>query len=77
MEEKPDTATDSAFVYVNDIPTSFTEGSTLIELVEQLAVPHVGIAIAINLEIVSKSHWGDTVLRSSDRIEIVSIASGG
>ncbi len=36
-----------------------------------------GVAVAVNSEVVPKSRWSETVLKSGDRIEIVGASQGG
>ncbi|MCS7262340.1 MAG: sulfur carrier protein ThiS [Aquificaceae bacterium] len=52
---------------------------TLQELLNHLDIPirPVGLAVAVNEEVVPKSRYGEYVLRDGDRVEIVNLVGGG
>ena len=50
---------------------------TLAELVEQIQLPPVGIAIAVNNKVVRKADWGSTVLRDGDCLTVITAVCGG
>lgn len=50
---------------------------SLASLVEQLGMCSERVAIELNREIVARSHWGQTLLRDGDRLEIVHFVGGG
>jgi len=47
------------------------------EFVLEHSLPQAGMAVAVNGSVVPKSEWSMTLLRSNDRIEIVTAAAGG
>jgi sulfur carrier protein len=47
------------------------------EFVLERSLPQAGMAVAVNGSVVPKSEWSMTLLRSNDRIEIVTAAAGG
>ncbi len=53
------------------------QATTLGDLVELLELPNLGVAIALNSEIIPKSNWKNTILTTGICVEVVSIASGG
>ncbi len=46
-------------------------------LLEVLEIDNRSVAIELNLEIVPKSLWEQTILKSGDRIELVQFVGGG
>jgi len=52
-------------------------GTTVADMVEAAFPLPAGIAVALNGEVVARSLWAHTVLRSGDRLEILSVAPGG
>ncbi|PIE20387.1 MAG: thiamine biosynthesis protein ThiS [Neptuniibacter caesariensis] len=64
-------------VQVNGEMLQVQDGITLSGLVEQLDLGEKRIAIELNLEIIPRSEHGETVLKESDRVEIVHAIGGG
>ena len=52
---------------------------SLQELIKDMALEtdRKGIALCVNLQVIPKEAWGETVLKNNDRIEIVIAAPGG
>lgn len=64
-------------VQVNGEMLQVQDGITLTGLVEQLELGEKRIAIELNLEIIPRSQHEDTILKESDRVEIVHAIGGG
>ena len=64
-------------INVNNKPQSISGNSSVSALLEQLNIVSVGIAIAVNNEIVSKEKWSDTLLQKEDRVTIIQATQGG
>lgn len=64
-------------INVNNKPQSISGNSSVSTLLEQLNIVSVGIAIAVNNEIVSKEKWSDTLLQKEDRVTIIQATQGG
>jgi sulfur carrier protein len=68
-------------IQVNGEILDIFEGTTLVQLVQQLAAETGrdarGFAIELNLEIVPKSLHALTFLREGDRLEVVQFVGGG
>jgi thiamine biosynthesis protein ThiS len=56
---------------------SFSEASSLEDLVGELGLKADRIAVEHNGEIVSRAAWGGTALREGDRLEVVHFVGGG
>lgn len=50
---------------------------TVAEFVRERELPMNGVAVALNGDVIPKSEWPSTYLRTSDRVEIVTAAAGG
>ena len=55
----------------------FGEGLTLGGLLSQLSIPKEKVVIELNLEIIPKDRWGETVIKDGDEVEIVHFVGGG
>jgi sulfur carrier protein len=64
-------------IAVNGRPTTVAVGTTVAQLVAQWCPSPDGIAVARNREVVPRSAWSQTDLRSDDQVEIVAAAAGG
>ena len=62
---------------VNGKPAQAEEGSTLGQLADSLGLPALGVAIALDGEIVPRSQWAFTLVSEGCAVEVVSIAAGG
>ena len=50
---------------------------TLLQLLETLNLPTLGVAVAVNSDIVLASNYDETKLREGDKIEIIRAVGGG
>ena len=64
-------------VWLNNQAIECQSQQCLIELVEQLTLPTVGAAIAINQAIITRSDWSTTVLNHNDQITLFQVIAGG
>jgi sulfur carrier protein len=64
-------------VTVNGEERSLPADATLGTLLEDLAAPARGVAVAINGEVVPRGEWAATVLEEGVRIEVVAAIQGG
>ena len=62
---------------INGESKDFPDGATLAALIEQLGSKPDRVAVELNLEIVPRDKWKETVLRNGDRLEIVHFVGGG
>lgn len=62
---------------INGENKDFANSINLAELLEILKVEVNGVAIAINMEIVSRNTYKETILNDGDEIEIVRAVGGG
>lgn len=64
-------------IVVNGKTLAVAEGCTLAALLEQLAAPGRGVAVARNDAVVPRSAFASERLREGDRIEIIQAVAGG
>lgn len=64
-------------IIVNGEQKQIQEGFTVVGLLDLLGVQKERVAVELNLNIVPKGRFGETVLKDGDRVEIVSFVGGG
>ncbi|GAA0357032.1 sulfur carrier protein ThiS [Bowmanella denitrificans] len=62
---------------INDMPQQFAQPLSIADLLQTLAQPQNGIAVALNQQVVSKSQWPHTQLKDHDRITLFKVVAGG
>ncbi len=63
-------------IKVNNEALDF-KGKTVADLIAQLGLPAVGVAVAIGTDIVSRDAWQTKELAEGDYVMIIRAASGG
>jgi len=63
-------------VIINQQETEL-QASTLTGLVNELQLPYVGIAIAVNQQIIPRNIWDSSQLNQNDQITIIRATRGG
>lgn len=64
-------------VAVNRQPREIPSGMSILTLLEDMALPETGIAVAINQTVVVADHWSSTVLQRDDDIQVFQAIAGG
>lgn len=64
-------------ITVNDQRTEIEENSTVADLIERQGLSKRALAVEVNLVLVPHATQSQTVLRSSDQVEIVTLSGGG
>lgn len=64
-------------IVLNGKAREIAENTTVLGLLNELDIKPQGIAVELNLEIVSKSKFAETVLKDGDKVEIVRMVGGG
>lgn len=64
-------------IYINGEPQLFEGVSTVAALVEKLTLNIRKVAVEVNLAIIPRSLYGETLLSEGDKIEIVQFIGGG
>lgn len=61
----------------NGEPISISDEMTLVDLLENKKIERVGIAIAVNQEVQTKTMWSDTRLKAGDDVVVFRAIAGG
>ena len=64
-------------IKLNGEPQEVGEGTTLLGLVEQLALAPERLAVELNREVVRRADWPRVEVSEGDRVEIVHFVGGG
>ena len=64
-------------VIVNDEPRTLPDGATVADLVASLTLGPRRIAVEVNVQIVPRATYAQTVLHEGDRVEIIHFVGGG
>ena len=52
-------------------------GTTVAELLARLDLPHRGVAVAVDAEVIPRGEWGTHVVADGARVEVVTAVQGG
>jgi len=75
--QSPEPIGNNLKIQVNGESQELPDGSSLEDLVQQLSLPPVRIAIELNRNVARRADWANTILTEGDRIEIVHFVGGG
>jgi sulfur carrier protein len=64
-------------IQVNGEPREVASGTTVAELLEQLAIKDGRVAVEVNLDVIRRENRKARVLQDGDRVEVVSFVGGG
>lgn len=64
-------------IQLNGESYELTEGASVADLLEQLALTGRRVAVELNLEIVPRSAHASTLLKTGDNLEVVHAIGGG
>ncbi|MBK7597391.1 MAG: sulfur carrier protein ThiS [Acidobacteria bacterium] len=64
-------------IILNGEPYLIGENRSIVDLVHLLNLVPERLAIELNLDILPKSAWGETLLKPGDRVEMVHFVGGG
>ena len=64
-------------IILNGEPYRIGENRSIADLVHLLNLVPERLAIELNLDILPKSAWGETLLKPGDRVEMVHFVGGG
>ncbi len=62
---------------VNGNRRTLSEGMTVAQLLQQLAVTPERVAVEVNLTVLTRAQHPTTILQAGDQVEIVQIIGGG
>lgn len=64
-------------IEVNGKRREIASGTTIAELLNDLAVKQPHVAVEVNLEVVPRARHAETTLQDGDRLEVVTLVGGG
>jgi sulfur carrier protein len=64
-------------VLLNGTDTALPDGTTLASALEELQLPHRGVAVAVDREVVPRGAWDQTPLHEGATVEVVHAVQGG
>jgi len=64
-------------VLLNGADTQLPEGTTLASALDELNLPHRGVAVAVDREVVPRGAWDRTPLHDGATVEVVHAVQGG
>lgn len=64
-------------IFFNGEPRDVAEGTTVAELLQQLALQPRYVAVEINLQLIPRQRHAEHVLIAEDRLEVVTLVGGG
>jgi len=70
-------ARDSMQIRLNGKTREIAEGMTVSQLLDELKLQALRVAVQVNMDIVKRERYGEVVLQSGDAVEILTFMSGG
>lgn len=64
-------------IHLNGESREISDHQSIHALIEVLAVPANGTAVAVNDRVVPRSNWGSHLLQDQDRVLVIRAAQGG
>jgi sulfur carrier protein len=64
-------------IVVNDVEREVSEGTSIAQLLTELAMTGRHLAVEVNLELVPRARHAEHTLHAGDRLEIVTFVGGG
>ena len=64
-------------IVLNGDPKDLTGEVTLQQLLDQLSIPNGRVACEVNLRIVRRAQYAQTVIKEGDAVEIIQAIGGG
>lgn len=64
-------------IIINGKNKTISNNTTLTALLNELNIDAQRVAVELNMSIIDKSDYSKTILKNSDRLEIVSFIGGG
>lgn len=64
-------------VLVNGHPVSVSPAATVAQVLEQLQLPHLRVAVELNQNVIPRSQWATQTVNDGDSLEVVQFVGGG
>jgi sulfur carrier protein len=64
-------------VWINGVAREFADDARVLDALGALGLPQVGVAVAVDGEVVPKARWASTALVDGARVEVLTAVQGG
>ena len=64
-------------ITLNGKAREVAEGMTVCQLLDELKLQALRVAVQVNMDIVKRERYGEVVLQSGDTVEVLTFMSGG
>ncbi len=64
-------------ITLNDLPREIPADFTIHDLIQELHIPMVGSAVAVNHDVVPSSEWKNHKLKNQDAVLVIQASQGG
>ncbi len=64
-------------IWINGVAREVADDARLLDALGALGLPQVGVAVAVNGEVVPKLRWAEAALRDGARVEVLTAVQGG
>lgn len=64
-------------VFVNGHPVQIPAPTTVAQVLEQLQLPHLRVAVELNQTVIPRAHWAAQAVQEGDHLEVVQFVGGG
>ena len=64
-------------IIINGEVKTFTQNTTLMQVLKELSLEEKVMAAAVNMEIVKQDSWAECVLVDGDKLELLDFVGGG
>jgi len=62
---------------INGQKQTVKDGLKIIQLLDELKINRLSVAVELNLDIIPKNKYDKTILKEGDKLEIISFVGGG
>ena len=64
-------------IWINGVAREVADDARVLDALDALGLPQVGVAVAVNGEVVPKVRWAEAALADGARVEVLTAVQGG
>jgi sulfur carrier protein len=64
-------------IWINGVAREVADDARVLDALGALGLPQVGVAVAVNGEVVPKVRWAEAALADGARVEVLTAVQGG
>jgi sulfur carrier protein len=64
-------------IWINGVAREVADDARVLDALSALNLPQVGVAVAVNGEVVPKVRWAEAALADGARVEVLTAVQGG